>query len=108
MIWTLLITIIIETFVIIGYAQIAKKPVLPILLCSVVANILTQSALWAALLLFPEHYRLTLFSMEFFIVGIEAFILFAYKKTALSLRDSFLLSLLMNSASFVIGWFLPI
>jgi hypothetical protein len=105
---TLPLTILIEGIVICGFALWQKKPLGRLLAASVVANILTQSMLWGALMLFPHAYLLTLFTMEFLIWLIESAILRYFPAAQLTWREALLLSLGMNLASFGIGWFLPV
>jgi hypothetical protein len=105
---TLAITITIESAVVAVYAIWRKKPLFRLLFSSICANLLTQVFLWAALSLFPQAYLIPLFIAEFYIWGIEAVILYFYRPNRLSLREATLLSLVMNLASFSIGWFLPI
>ena len=106
MIPTLVFTIIIESLVIFGYAQWRKKPIVPLLLSALFANLLTQTLLWLALTALPTPYLPTLLVAELLIAGIEACILFIYKRNDLRLKEAVLLSFLMNAASFGIGWFL--
>lgn len=108
MIVTLAITVIIESAVIIAYAQRHKKPILPLLVTGLLVNSLTQSLLWLTLLAFPTHYLLALSVMEALIVGIELLVLRMVPANRLAWKDAFLLSLGMNLASIVIGWFLPV
>jgi hypothetical protein len=105
---TLLITIIVEGAVAIGYALWRKKPVPPILITSVCINLITQSFLWIGLYLFFRHYLLTLFIAEFLIWMFESVLLHSVPAGQLRLTDAMLLSLGMNLASLALGWFLPI
>ena len=108
MIATIAITIFVESGVVVGYALLRKKPLIHILLSSILANLLTQSCLWVILNLFPFHYLSTLLIAEIGIVGVEGFIMYYYKYNQLKLAEAFLLSLTMNLASFTLGWFLPV
>jgi hypothetical protein len=108
MIQTLAITIILEGFVCFLYAVRQRKPVRPILLTSVLANLITQSLLWIALNLFYQHYLVTLLVAEIFIWAMESYLLFCFRFNQLKVPESLFLSLLMNLSSFGIGWFLPI
>ncbi len=108
MIKTLSITILIESSIIIGYAQWKRKPLIPLLLSGFFANLLTQSFLWAALRAFPFHYLITLFSMEILITLIEFLFLFFIRENQLNSRQAFLLSLFMNLTSFFAGWFMAV
>jgi hypothetical protein len=105
---TLAITILVESAIVAFYATWRKKPLYHLLFSSVCANLLTQVFLWAALYLFPQAYFFTLFIAEICIWGIEAFILYLYRSNQLTRREAMLLSLVMNFASFSIGWLLPV
>lgn len=105
---TLLLSVLIEGCLAAGYGLWRRKPVGPMLLAVVAANAFTQLLLWIALTLNPEHYLPTLFSAEAVIWLIEVPFLFAFPGTQLGLSESLLLSLVMNLASFGIGWFLPV
>lgn len=108
MIATLAVTLLVESLVVVLYALWRKQPLGHLLLSSVCANLFTQSFLWLALTLFPQAYRITLFLAEIAIWGLEAFILYLYPYNRLGLRQALLLSLVMNLASFGVGWFLPV
>jgi hypothetical protein len=107
-IWTLSITVVIEGVICLLYAVPRRKPVRPILLTSVFANLLTQSILWGVLNHFYQHYLTTLMITEFCIWLIEGCLLFRLRFNELKPGEAFFLSLLMNLSSFGIGWFLPI
>ncbi len=85
-----------------------KKPFGPILLASIVANLITQSFLWVVLNLFFGHYLITLFIAEILIWIFESVLLSYLPANRLRFVDAILLSLCMNLASFAFGWFLPI
>ena len=108
MIQTLAITVVVEGIVCLAYSIRRKKPVRPILLTSVFANLITQSLLWVVLNLFYQHYLLTLLVAEIFIWPIEGYLLFCLCPNQLKVGESLFLSLLMNLSSFGIGWFLPL
>ena len=108
MIVTLLITIIVESVIVIGYSLWAKKPVKTILLTSISGNLVTQFLLWILLNLFFRHYLATLLIAEFLIWIIESLLLYSIRPNHLNLREATLLSLGMNAASFMLGWFLPL
>ena len=108
MIYTLLFTIVVECAVVVGYSTWRAKPTAPILLTSIFANLITQSLLWIGLNLFFDHYLITLFIAEILIWIIESVLLHLYSANRLDLKESTLLSLMMNLISFGIGWFLPI
>ena len=107
MIVTLLITIIIESAVAIGYSLWEKKPVRPILFTSMCGNLLTQSLLWIGLNLFFQNYLVTLLTAEILIWIIESILLSSIRLNHLNLKEATLLSLGMNALSFGLGWFLP-
>lgn len=79
-----------------------------LLVASLLANLLTQSLLWVALVLAPTHYLATLFVMEFLIWLIESAILHLYPGSWLGWKEALLLSFAANLASFGMGWFLPV
>ena len=84
------------------------KAVRPILLTSILGNLVTQSLLWVALTLFFQHYLTTLLIAEILIWLIEGFLLHGLRLNWLSIRELLLLSLIMNLSSFGLGWFLPV
>jgi hypothetical protein len=105
---TLLVTIIIEGIVVSAYAIWRGKPLGPILLTSILVNILTQSLLWTVLNLFFRHYGATLWIAEFLIWAIEGLCLYGFRFNRLTVREAIWLSLSMNLASFGLGWLLPV
>lgn len=105
---TLLVTIIVEGVVVLGYSIWRKKPVGPILLTSILANLITQSLLWIALSLFFQYYLALLLIAEIIIWMIESISLYGFRFNQLSAREALLLSLVMNLSSFALGWLLPI
>ncbi len=108
MIGSLLFTIFVEGIVALGYALWRKKPTGRLFLVSVVANGITQSMLWVALNLFPNHYLTTLFVAEIFIWLIESLIFYVWPGSLLKWKEAALLSLGMNLTSFGLGWFAPV
>ena len=108
MIVTLAITIVIESIVSAGYALWRKKPLIHLLLSSIIVNLFTQSILWFTLSTFPRHYLTTLLIAEICIMGIEGIILYLYRYNQLKPGEALALSLVMNLASFTLGWFLPV
>ena len=108
MIFTLLVTIIVEAVVVMGYSLWGRKLLLPILLTTILANLITQSLLWIVLNLFFQHYLVSLYSAEILIWIIESLLLYRIPANQLYLREAAILSLSMNLASFAFGWFLPI
>ena len=108
MIATFAITILIEGVVVAAYALWCQKPFKHLILSSLFANLFTQAFLWAVLILFPHQYLPALFISEICIWGMEAAILYLYRSNRLNLREAIFLSLVMNLASFGIGWALPL
>jgi len=105
---TLLITIFVEAVVVLGYSIWQKKPFLPILLTTVIANLFTQSSLWIALNIFFHYYLIVLVITEILIWLVESFLLYRFPANQLRSQEAAFLSLIMNLASFGIGWLLPI
>lgn len=108
MIITLLITIVVETIVVIGYCTWRDKPRLPVVYTSIAANLVTQSLLWIALLIFFRHYLPTLLIAEGLIWILESLLLYFVPANQLYFWDALFLSLGMNLASFGVGWVLPL
>jgi hypothetical protein len=108
LIHTLVITICIESLVVLAYCYWRKKPVSSILLTSVVANLMTQSLLWTVVNIFYQDYLVTLLVAEIFIWLIESFALYYIRGNQLTFRESTLLSLGMNLSSILVGWLLPV
>ena len=98
----------VEGVVVICYALWRKKPVQSLLLTSILANMITQSMLRMALILFYRQYLLTLAVAEILVWMIESLFLYAIPSNRLTLAEAALLSLLMNLASLAVGWFLPL
>ena len=107
MIVTLAITLLIESTIITVYALLRKKPLIYLLCSSAVANLFTQWLLWMVLSVFFRHYLVVLFLAELCIWGIESLILYYFRYNQLKLVEAITLSLVMNLASFGIGWFIP-
>jgi len=105
---TLLITIILEGAVGLGYSLWRKKPTGAILITGVFANLVTQSFLWVVLNLFFSHYLITLLLAEILIWMIESILLYSVPANRLRFSDAIFLSLGMNLASVALGWFLPV
>ena len=80
----------------------------PIFVTSVFGNLITQTLLWVTLSLFYQHYLVTLLVAEIFIWVIESFLLAGIRFNQLKVGEALFLSLIMNFASFGIGWFLPV
>ncbi len=107
MIGSLLTTVFIEGVIVLAYAFWRRKPAGRILLTSVLANVVTQSMLWAALNFFFTRYLTVLLISEIFIWLIEGAFLRFFPGNQLGWKEAILLSLVMNLASFGLGWFLP-
>ena len=105
---TLLITIIVESIIVLGYCIWSEKPVRPILLTSICANIVTQSLLWGVLSVFFQHYIIALLITEAFIWVIESLTLYFIPTNQLRCSEAMSLGLSMNLVSFALGWFLPV
>jgi len=105
---TLLLTIIAEGVIVIGYSIGRKKPLRSILFTSICVNLITQSFLWVVLNLFFQKYLITLLLAEILIWMIESVLLYFVPANRLRFTDAILLGLSMNLASFALGWFLPI
>jgi hypothetical protein len=106
--YTLPITIILEGLIIVGYCRRSGKPLLPLLVTGVIANIHTQTLLWVVLTIFYRHYLAALWITEVLIWLIESFLLSFPLKNQLKLSDALRISLVMNLVSFWVGWFLPV
>jgi hypothetical protein len=105
---TFFVTIIIEGIVVIAYSIWRRKPIIPILFTSVIANLITQSLLWMALNVFFQSYLIVLFVAEILIWLLESLLLSYLPANKLRFADAILLALLMNLASFALGWFMPV
>jgi hypothetical protein len=105
---TLFTTILIEGAIALGYGIWRKDPVHPLLFSSICINLVTQSLLWIVLNIFLHHYLVALFIAEFFIWIMEGFLLHIFAPNRLGFQEALLLSFLMNLASLVLGWFLPL
>jgi hypothetical protein len=105
---TLVITLLLESLILIGYSLWRKKPVKSILFTSICGNLITQSLLWIVLTLFFQDYLVTLLIAEIFIWIIEAVLLYSIRANQLRFKEAILLSLGMNGLSFAIGWHLPV
>lgn len=108
MIYSLPVTIIIEGVVALAYSIWRKKPLGPILITSIFANLITQYLLWFVLNLFFQHYLISLVIAEILIWIIESAMLYYIPANQLRLQEATFFGLLMNLASFTIGWFLPV
>ena len=108
MIWTLLVTILIETIVVFLYGVINRKPVGLLLVTSGLVNLLTQTILWFWLNFFHRFYIPALLIAEFLIWLVESIWMRKFSNGRLNHHSAAVLSLYMNTASFGIGLFLPI
>ena len=108
MIFTLLITVIAEGLVVTVYSVRCRKPIYPVLLTSICANLITQSFLWIVLLIFFHYYLVALVIAEILIWMAESVFLYSMPANRLHYFDAAFLSLGMNLMSFALGWFLPI
>lgn len=108
MIFTLLITVIAEGLVVTGYSVRGRKPIYPILLTSICANLITQSFLWIVLIIFFHYYLVALVIAEILIWMAESVLLYSVSANHLHFAEAAALSLGMNLMSFALGLFLPI
>ena len=108
MIATLLVTLLMESVIVLGYCGWRNKRFQPILLTSIGINLFTQSLLWLTLNLFFRQYLTALLVSEFFIWLVECVLLHSIPANRLRFSEALLLSLGMNLVSFGIGWFLPV
>lgn len=108
MIWTLLVTLIVEGAVAVGYALWCGKPLFSITLTGASVNLGTQFLLWMVLNLFFHHYLLALLTAEILVWLVESVVLCCWSANRLRFTDAMRLSLCMNLASFTLGWFLPV
>ena len=97
-----------EGLIVSGYALWRRKPLGPILVTSVVANLITQSFLWTTLTLFFRDYLIVLLIAEALIWIMESILLYCFAANQLGIWEATSLSLFMNAASLALGWFLPV
>jgi hypothetical protein len=107
-IYTLLITLLIEGMVVLVYSAIRRRPAGDLLQVSFIINIFTQTNLWVALRIFFRYYLIALIVAEVLIWLVESVLIHRLSRGQLSLSNAGFLSLCMNLASFGIGWFLPL
>jgi len=105
---TLVVTILIEGAVVIGYSLWKKKPARPILFTSICGNLVTQSLLRIGLNLFVRNYLVALLIAEILIAAMEGLMLYSIRHNQLNPKEAIFLSLVMNATSFMLGWFLPV
>ena len=108
MIVTLLVTILVEGLVAMVYSTWVRKPLYPILLTGICANIITQSFLWIVLIVFFQYYLVALALAEILIWTAESLLLYSIPANRLRFLDAAVLSLIMNLVSFSLGLFLPL
>ncbi|HSL29555.1 MAG TPA: hypothetical protein VK900_10180 [Anaerolineales bacterium] len=108
MILTLLITLIVESPIAAGYAFWRRKPLLSILVTSVCGNLITQSLLWLTLNIFFDWYLAVLILAEVLIWILEGLLFYSVPMNQLHIAQAMVVSLLMNTASLALGWFLPV
>ena len=108
MIPTILITVVLEGLIVIGFCARYNKPLLPILGTSGLGNVVTQWLLWTVLQTFFQHYLAALLVTEILIWFLEGLLLYLIPWNQLKWTESMLLSMAMNLSSFAIGWFLPV
>jgi hypothetical protein len=108
LITTLLITIGVESTIVLGYCVWRGKPTRSILLTSICANVLTQSLLGSVLSVFFQYYIIALLIAEIFIWVIESLALHFIPANGLRFSEAISLSFFMNISSFALGWFLPV
>jgi hypothetical protein len=105
---TLPVTILIEGIVVLAYCLHRKEPAGVLLFASAVVNLFTQAFLWVLLGLLYRHYTAALLAAELFIWLVESLLIFRLAKGQLELKSAVVLSFCMNTASFGVGWFLPV
>ena len=111
MLATLLLTLLIESVVVVGYARHKGGPqaeILHLLTATALANLGTQPLLWLVLRHWVAEYMTVLLLGELCIWILEGVALYFYPFTKLRWMESLCLSLAMNGSSFGIGWFLPV
>lgn len=108
MIWTLLLTLVCEGLVVLGFARWRGKPWPSLLLTACLADVLTQTLLWLALTTLDADYLRVLVAAEVGIWLLEAVFLRCVPANRLTWREALLLSLAMNLVSLGMGWFLPV
>jgi hypothetical protein len=102
-------TIFIELMLAAAYALRKKRPLLQAITLFLLANVITQFALWAALNTFNEGnaFLLTI-GLEIIIWAVESLIIYLPQREEMQYKEAALLSLVLNLASFGIGLLLPI
>ena len=108
MIPTLLVTLLIEGIVVLAYSTLRRKPAGSLQFASFTVNVFTQVILWLALGVFFRYYLIALLTAEGLIWLVESLLMLRFSKGQLNLKSAVVLSFCMNSASFGLGWFLPV
>lgn len=108
MITALLFTIAVESAVVLGYSLWRRKPLISILITSLLGNLVTQTLLWMVLRWGFQDYLLVLGIAEILIWLLESIFLASVPANQLSWREAARLSLGMNFMSLALGWFLPV
>lgn len=107
MVFTLLLTLIVESTILALLAYLTNRPIGSWLRTCLVMNVITQGFLWIVLSEFWFVYLPALAVAEVAIWGIESMMLFARPSNRLTLSQAAWISLVVNGASLSIGWFLP-
>jgi len=107
-IYTLLLTLLVEGAVVFVYCAVHKRPAGALLQASFIVNVFTQAILWLALRMFFRHYLIALITAEVLIWLVESAFMYKLPGNKLSLSHAAFLSLCMNLSSFGVGWFLPV
>lgn len=100
----LVLTLIIEVLVALVFLFMTKVPK-SVLTSAVKANLISLPVVW---FIFPvlEVFLLVVVLSEIFAVIFEGYFIHLMDKTVMSLKQSFILSIIMNAASFIIGGFI--
>ena len=102
------LTLALESPVALVWCRVTKKPARNILLTALIANVLTQTALWVLLWFLVRPYWMVLLVAEIGIWAIESLVLQALPSNQLRLAEAMRLSLWMNLISFGLGLVLPV
>jgi hypothetical protein len=100
----LIITLVIELFTAFIFIKIAKLPK-RILVSVLIANLISLPIVWFVFPLLLNILLVMLLS-EIFAVVFEAYFIHYFNKKRITLKKSFILSIIMNLASFLIGGFI--
>lgn len=102
------ITASVEALVALLWCRKNRKPARIILLIGLAGNILTQTGLWALLLIAVRRYWAILLTAEVGIWAVEGLLLAFIPANRLPLCEALRLSLWMNLISFGVGLTLPV